>query len=43
MENTLVKVLLKWPEEFRKRGEHKAIVATAQLQATTLDSSLRSK
>ena len=43
IENTLVKVLLNWPEEFRKLGEHKAIVVTAQLQATTLDSFLRSK
>ena len=43
MENRLVKVLLNWPEEFRKHGEHKAIVATAQPQATTLDSFLRSK
>ena len=43
IENTLVKVLLNWPEEFRKLGEHKAIVVTAQLQATTLDSFLSSK
>ena len=43
MENTLVNVLLNWPEEFRKHGEHKAIVATTQPQATTLDSFLRSK
>ena len=43
MENTLVKVLLNWPEEFRKHGEHKAIVATAQPQGTTPDSFLRSR
>ena len=43
MENTLVKVLLNWPEEFRKHGEHKAIFATTQPKATTLDSFLRSK
>ena len=43
MENTLVKVLLNWPKEFRKHGEHKAIVTTAQPQATTLDDFLRSK